>query len=167
MFISVRREYCSKCFVIAKLNFQCLHSGYWGFQDSWKDYETVEDYDKPSSSLNDLFDRKLDLDFNIKMKPSQVSQVSDCQILDGPQILNEINDPNFSLKRMLLDPSQASETARRNNLGRHNICKSSNLPEVIIGEVIGFTCSQHQVRKSILYLNLHPSLWCLRWKTIP
>ncbi|KAJ0041902.1 hypothetical protein Pint_17440 [Pistacia integerrima] len=109
--------------------------------DSWKDNEISGDYAKPGSSLNDLFDSKLDLDFDMKMKPSRVSKVSDYQILEGPQILNEINDPNFSLKDILLDQNQASEIARMNNLDWQRISKSSNLQEDFIGEVINFTCS--------------------------
>ncbi|KAJ0099162.1 hypothetical protein Patl1_20117 [Pistacia atlantica] len=109
--------------------------------DSWKDNEISGDYAKPGSSLNDLFDIKLDLDFGMKMKPSRVSKVSDYQILEGPQILNEINDPNFSLKDILLDQNKASEIARMNNLDWQSISKSSNLQEDFIGEVINFTCS--------------------------
>ncbi|XP_024047875.1 protein SHORTAGE IN CHIASMATA 1 [Citrus clementina] len=109
--------------------------------DSWKDHEIFDDYQKPGSSVNELSGKKQELDFDMMMKASRVSKAYNSQIFECPRILEEINDPKFSLKDSLLGQNQGLGSAGMNNFDCHNISKTSCLQEDFIGEVVDLTSS--------------------------
>ncbi|OMO95942.1 hypothetical protein CCACVL1_05153 [Corchorus capsularis] len=107
-----------------------------------KGSEIFQDYEMRSSSLNDVFDQKHEFEFP-KLLSSQVPDVYDSHVTEGPERLNEAKKPklNVPLKDNTWNYNQGENMVMLNTLDWQNMNSFENQHKNLVGEVIDLTDS--------------------------
>ncbi|OMO97873.1 hypothetical protein COLO4_14309 [Corchorus olitorius] len=107
-----------------------------------KGSEIFQDYEMHSSSLNDVFDQKHEFEFP-KLLSSQVPDIYDSHVTEGPERLNEAKKPklNVPLNGNTWNYNQGENMVMLNSLDWQNMNSFENQHKNLVGEVIDLTDS--------------------------